>query len=138
MKGSLKDLNEIPPCGLVDAFARNIGTVPETLHQTFLEGLRQRLPKGIPNQDQYQEAVSGKQDQKLSALRAVAPTENIPSVSNTRIETIARVVLSDSPKNADLNYLVDAVIQACHLGGIKDCNRKQVLVALGNVGVRVA
>jgi hypothetical protein len=33
MKGSLKDLNEIPPCGLIDAFAANIETLPETLRQ---------------------------------------------------------------------------------------------------------
>jgi hypothetical protein len=59
MKGSLKDLNEIGPCALVEAFARNVGTLPETLHQTFGEGLRQRLPTGMPIQDQYQE-----QDQK--------------------------------------------------------------------------
>jgi hypothetical protein len=55
MKGSLKDLNEIPPCGLLDAFGQNLETLPETLRETFVEGLRQRLPKGMPNQEQYQE-----------------------------------------------------------------------------------
>ena len=54
MKGSLKDLNEIPPCGLVDAFARNLQTLPQTLHETFLEGLRQRLRKPSRNQEPYQ------------------------------------------------------------------------------------
>ena len=44
LKGNLKDLNDIPPCGLVDAFAHNIGPLPETFHQTFLDGLRKHLP----------------------------------------------------------------------------------------------
>jgi hypothetical protein len=38
LKGNLRDLNDITPCGLVDAFARNIDVVPETL--------RKRLSKG--------------------------------------------------------------------------------------------
>jgi hypothetical protein len=58
MKGSLNDLNEIPPCALMDAFARNIETLPVTLRETFIEGLRQRLPKGMPIQEQYQVPVT--------------------------------------------------------------------------------
>jgi hypothetical protein len=68
MKGSLKDLNEIPPCGLLDAFSRNLGTLPETLRETFIEGLRQRLPNGIRNQDQDQDQKQD-QEQKPSASR---------------------------------------------------------------------
>src|SRR5882672_6800622 len=55
MKGNLKDLSEIPPCGLLDAFARNIEILPDTLRETFLERMRHHLPKGFPIQDQDQE-----------------------------------------------------------------------------------
>jgi hypothetical protein len=70
MKGALKDLNEIPPCGLIDAFARNIGTVPATLQATFAEGLRQRLPNGTRTQDQETVTGTKRQEQKPSARSA--------------------------------------------------------------------
>ena len=108
MKGSLKDLNEIPPCGLVDAFARNYETLPETLHETFLEGLRQRLPKPSRNQEQYQGTESGKQDREPSALRAVAEKDNIRGPSARHL-AIAREVISEAPRNATTDYLIDAL-----------------------------
>lgn len=112
MKGSLKDLNEIPPCGLVDAFARNCETLSVTLHETFLEGLRQRLPKPSRNQDPYQGSESGKQDQKPSALRAVAEKEKLPA-PNVRLVAIAREVISNAPRNAPTDYLIDAFQNQC-------------------------
>jgi len=38
LQGNLKDLNEIPPCGLLDAFAANTRYLSESLLDTFLEG----------------------------------------------------------------------------------------------------
>lgn len=72
MKGSLKDLNEIPSSGLIDAFARNIETLSPTLHETFIEGLRQRLPKGMPIQDQYQYQETESGTPRATALRAAS------------------------------------------------------------------
>ena len=60
MRGALKDLAEIPPCSLVDAFAANVTDIPDepvkggaNILQTFVEGLRQRLPERSGNQKQY-------------------------------------------------------------------------------------
>lgn len=132
VKGSLKDLNEIPPCGLVDAFARNIETLPVTLHETFLEGLRQRLPKPSPNQDQYQDQYQ-KQKQKTAALRAVALKEkttdtNVP-IPDAKIVTIAREVIREAPRETTTGYLVDALLHACHQRHI-DANRATAIAAL--------
>lgn len=128
MKGSLKDLNEIPPCGLVDAFARNCETLSETLHETFLEGLRQRLPKPSRTQDPYQESESGKQDQKPSALRAVAEKEDLPA-PKVRLVAIAREVIKNAPRDSTTDYLID-VFQDQSLRQQIRTSRKDALVAL--------
>ena len=67
LKGNLKALSEIPPCGLVDAFSRNLETLPETLHETFIEGCTIRLSKRPPNQEQ--EHLSGAFQEHEPALQ---------------------------------------------------------------------
>jgi hypothetical protein len=118
LKGNLKDLNDIPSCGLVDAFARNTGYLAETFHQTFLEGLRKHIPQPSRNQKQYQGSESERQEQEPSALRAGADNgESPPPVSNKHLE-IARRVLKDSP-NAGTEYLVDAFHSHCQASKIE-------------------
>ena len=112
MKGNLKDLNDIPPCGLVDAFARNLETLPQTLHETFLEGLRQRLPKPSRNQEPYQGTESVRQEQEPSALCAVADNEDIPT-PNARHVAIAREVTANAPRHSRTDYLIDAFQDQC-------------------------
>src|SRR5471032_3529230 len=43
LKGILNDLGEVPDCGLVDVFAANIATLPETLRPTFQERCWERI-----------------------------------------------------------------------------------------------
>ena len=69
IKGNLKDLNEVPPCGLVDAFARNIETLPETYQATFVERITQRLRKRPPTQYQNPSSVTN-QEAGTRATRA--------------------------------------------------------------------
>jgi hypothetical protein len=109
LKGSLKDLNEIPPCGLIDRFTANLTNIPETLHQTFLEGLREHLPERSPTQEQYQD-LNQEQKQK-PALRAKDGRDE--KVSAT-VQAIAKQVIRDANgKTTDTDYLIDATIETC-------------------------
>ena len=144
IKGSLKDLNEIPPSALVDAFATNIDALSDiadkdghTVRETFLDGLRQRLPKRMPIQNQYQEFVSGSRKQEPSALRAVASRESIPWTPNGPLEIIAREVVGMSPSECTVEYLIDAVLNASRNAGLK-CTRKEALTAIAAAGVKIA
>ncbi|HEY1307716.1 MAG TPA: hypothetical protein VGF24_29395 [Vicinamibacterales bacterium] len=133
MKGSLKDLNEIPPCGLIDAFARNIETVPQTLHETFLEGLRQRLPNGIRTQDQYQYQDLNQEQKPARSARA----EKRKAVSGTESESapteyhvaVANETLRLTSHNRPLEELVDAFQSTLHHKG-NSCSRSEALAAL--------
>lgn len=118
LKGSLKDLNEIPPCGLVDAFAQNIALLDETLHETFVEGLRQRLTKPSRNQDHYQD-LNQKQEPK-HAVRTqnskdrATKSEGDPQGRNTgRLSEIARETLTLTNPNGPMDELVDAFGSVC-------------------------
>jgi hypothetical protein len=130
VKGSLKDLNEIPPCGLVDAFAQNIETLPGTLHGTFIEGLRQRLPKPSPNQKQYQDQ---EKKQKQPALRAVASNGtsdagNAPT-PNARMLSIASDVMRQLPRESSSDLLVDHFLYLCRQEKI-EAGRSLAIAAL--------
>ena len=139
MKGSLKDLNEIPPCALVDAFARNIETVPETLRETFLEGLRQRLPNGIRTQEQYPDPYQ-KQNQERAALRASAVNEEHQSGTTVPLEPqlsqIARSVIKNN-RGQSTEYVLDAFLWECRTAKI-DTNRAAALAALAKHGMAVS
>lgn len=90
LRGNLKDLNEIPPCMLLNAFARNLETLPETLHQTFVECCTERIPKRSPIQDQDQgSGTKQKQEQEPRAPRGRPAKESDP------ILAIARQVRSE-------------------------------------------
>jgi hypothetical protein len=98
----------------VDAFARNYEALPATLHETFLEGLRQRLPQGMPNQEQYQDQ---KQEQKTRATRGAdktqaekerTPLRAVPSDSNNKLVAIAKETLKLTNPNGSLESLEDA------------------------------
>lgn len=89
LRGNLKDLNEIPPCGLADKFAANLTYLKPELHETFVEACRVALHRATPSQEQ--EAVSGKQEQEHSALRAVPlrgrPHKHKKGFEQTRVST---------------------------------------------------
>jgi len=119
LRGNLKDLSEITPCALADAFAANIETLPETLHDTFVEGCRLRLPEGSPTQEQ--DLQEHKHEQDAGARRA--PRELRTKNSDEKLVTIARRVLQEhNPPN--LESAID------HLGQYATCTRAQAEIAL--------
>lgn len=128
LKGNLNDLNEVPPCGLVDRFASNMVDIPEALHQTFLEGLLERLPGRSPTQYQDQDQF---QDQKQKqALRAKGGTdEKVPAWA----VAIAKQVVRDvNGKAVDTEYLIDAMIAGCQ-NEKRSINRTTAIAALAAV-----
>jgi len=134
LQGNLKDLSEIPPCGLVDAFARNVAYLHPELYETFVEALRIRLGEAPSSQDLSQESVSV-QEQKPAALRAVAlkkpktpKPNNLPEVDKRAIR-IAEDVVQNGPREATTDYLIDAVQSTCAQSGIV-LTRSQALIAL--------
>lgn len=118
LRGNLKDLSEIPPCALVEAFAANLEYVPVDLRQTFIETLRRRLPERPPTQDlsQYQYQETGARAARGSA-GAGAPMSL--SVENQRgndkdekLRAAAHTVVRDTPNKCEA-YQVDAVLSMC-------------------------
>jgi len=115
LKGNLKDLNDIPPCGLLDAFAQNLETLDPTFHQTFVEGCRQRIPERPPNQEQYQKHFQ-KQEQESGASRrglrtkspkTPEPTTGISLQATSPLVTLARETLKLTNPNNPIDELVD-------------------------------
>lgn len=129
LKGNLKDLNEVPPSGLTGAFARNIGTLDQTFHQTFIEGLRLRLPERPPIQDQDQDQ---KQEQE-PALRAVAPSPSRkpkPHDDNVRLRqllSLAHDALKHSTKDASVDQILDAFGWCARQRNVTDYTRAEAL-----------
>ena len=76
LEGNLKDLSEIPPCGLVDAFVQNLAYLSPKLHGTFVEACSIRLAKA--SGDQYQDQ---KQNQKQE-LKPRSPRGSDGNVGN--------------------------------------------------------
>ena len=113
MRGALKDLAEIPPCSLVDAFAANVTDIPDepvkggaNILQTFVEGLRQRLPERSGNQKQY-------------------PGTNLASNPRTaRIETLARKTLTFTD-NGDMATVIDTMFTIARSEGLDDLSKTE-------------
>lgn len=101
LKGNLKVLSEIPPSALVDAFTRNIGTLDETLHATFVEGIRIRMARRLPVQEQ--EHLSGAFQEHERALRA----ENAGGDGSASHLLVARQVLQLTNPDAPIEHLLD-------------------------------
>ena len=135
LQGNLKDLSEIPPCALLDAFAANLAYLPEALHHTFVEGIGIRMPKSTSTQYQYQVPVS-KQKQEPAALRAVAanvknkPKDNVPEV-DSRVLMIAGEVIRDHAREgtSTTDDLIHALQWTCRQSNI-EVNRIDALTAL--------
>jgi len=102
LKGNLRDLSEIPPCGLVEIFARNLEMLPETLHQTFTEGCAIRLAQRPSTQEQEQDPLL-KQENGQRASRG----NDEHSVSD-RLERIARLTLRMANPSDAIEQLLDA------------------------------
>lgn len=115
LKGNLKALSEIPPCGLVDAFARNVETLPETLRERFMECCHLRLPKRPPNQEQYQEHLQ-KQEKEHERVPSGSrkETQSEEAKNGTEREDllpVAREVLKFANRTQPIDELVDVFYQ---------------------------
>lgn len=119
LKGNLSDLGEVPPSSLVEAFARNLDTLPETLHETFIEGCRIRLASGMANQNLTSPVQ--KQKQNLRVPRGEAETGDVDGSTRRHEALLAaarEVCRVTNPKNG-MEHLMDAfafVSQGKNLG----------------------
>jgi hypothetical protein len=137
LEGNLKDLSEIPPCALVDAFARNTEYLGDKLLDTFTHTVAIRIPKGTPTQEQYQEQKQ-KQDQER-ALRATAKDKSeeayrekpkaLSSTNGSDLDDRVIRAASDVAKNFS-NFDEPSQISALRslIPGIRDNDAKRALM----------
>jgi hypothetical protein len=107
LQGNLKDLSEIPPCGLVDAFAVNTRYISDSLADTFRQEITIRIPKSTPTQYHYQDQEQ-EQKQEPSALRTGSDGQrsNEESIA-AEIRAIAKEAVRFCGNNVDHEILRD-------------------------------
>lgn len=119
LKGNLKDLNEIPPSPLVERFALNLETLPETFRETFVECCSKRLRERSPTQEQYQyqdpdqELNQEPRRQRTASHRSrrsspLAFANDQRNGSEEKLLATAREVLTLTNPNLGLDHLLDA------------------------------
>ena len=121
LKGNVKDLSELPSCGLVDAFARNMQALPETFHGTFVDELRQRRPADSPNQKPYQNQYQNGEQEQEPALRAAEMVEgnNAHHVDLPPQDVkLAQETLRMTDPNGPMDDLIDAFLNLCRFRGL--------------------
>jgi hypothetical protein len=112
LRGNLKDLNEVPPCALLEAFAQNLEYLDPKLHETFAEAIRIRMPKASASQEQ---SSTSKQKQKHGATRPEASSRakangaNGPERATKQRSLAAEVVKNDLP----LDSLIEELQSYC-------------------------
>lgn len=93
LKACLQDLQEIPQTHLLAAFSSNLQYLPQTFHETFLEGLPKPSMKPSPNQEQEQKQEqkndgAGAKAPKGCSLKAEKKTSTIPEELQRAVENI--------------------------------------------------
>ena len=138
VRGSLKDLNEVPACALVDAFAANTSLLSgeldkdgKTLRGTFIEGLTQRLSQGsaIQNQD----SVPEEQKQENRSGRAVRRDEASVEQSSSKLLSIARETLTFTSWSRPIEESIDTFMQLARHQGLREVKRADAQQALHTV-----
>lgn len=118
LKGNLKDLNEVPPSPLMKLFARNLSTIEDasersgsgtvTLHETFAEGCRIRIPEHCPTQEHYQEHFR-------AGAGTAAKNFDVKNLDSSDFENqllaIARQALTFIESTESIETLVDTFFQ---------------------------
>jgi hypothetical protein len=116
LKGNLKDLSDVPPSGLCEAFARNLEFLPDTWHQTFVDTCRARLHTRGSHQEQEQE--QGSEQEQGAGARARAKAGSNPSqkpknekhgdgTERNDLLPVAREVLKLTNPAAPIDHLLD-------------------------------
>lgn len=139
LRGNMKLLSEIPPTGLMDAFAANVRTLPETFHVTFVECCRERLPQRSPNQEHEQKHL---QDSGAlpGAGAALGSAEAVPQSSakngsdgggatNDALLQVAREALKITNPSNPMDHLIDT-FHACKPSEFSRVSRSAVVLAL--------
>jgi hypothetical protein len=138
LRGNLKDLHEIPPCGLTDAFAQNLAYLKAELHGTFVEACRVAMPKATGSQYQYQVPVSGS-GTGTPALRARPRKAGFEKNTNgngsesavpTRLVEIARTTLNLNGWNTPIDDLAEGFLDYQRQTDSGSCSRSEAIAAL--------
>ena len=132
LKGVLHDLCDVPASPLVDEFARNLETLPQTFHQTFQERLGQRLAQRSPIQEQEQEQEPVQEQRpKSSALRALHSVASEEECGVKVLTKIAHEVIDTSGgPDAPLDDLSEALKRRCASLQIHYGNSRRIAKAL--------
>jgi hypothetical protein len=132
LSGNLKDLNEVPPCALLDAFAGNIATLDPDLHETFIKRLPLHIQRRSANQKQehYQD-----QEQENRASRGnertATPTAGV--LPPTRLDSIVRDASKDFRRTDDIELKLDTVRSFLRSNGHNDVPRAEILESMARV-----
>lgn len=110
-RGITNDLNDVPMCAFVEAFAKNLEGIPGAFVEDFIEGLQQHWPHGVSNQDQEQDLET--RNRKPNALRAEegierkgAKASDLPK--DDRLVSIAHETLKLISPNATIEDQIDS------------------------------
>lgn len=112
LRGNLKDLHDVPPCALVEAFATNIVYLKLELHTCFTEACHIAIGKASCSQDQSR---SRKQEQDGRAARGSLSLQTQKTDDKDGREqkalVIAREVLQLTNPHGGMEYLIDSFRQ---------------------------
>jgi hypothetical protein len=121
LKGLLKQLNDLPPCALVEAFAQNLEYLDPTYHSTFVEGCRIRLTGRSRNQEPYQEPFQ-KPEQEPAKKAAEKNGSN-----GSRLVPVAKQIFTFTDRDAPIEELLDTFRA---IPGMKDVRRAEAIQAI--------
>ena len=131
LRGNLKDLSEIPPCALIEAFAQNLAYVPADLHQTFIDTFRERMALRPPTQEQEQVPVTRSRagapaSRKKAGFEKGATNGNgaESEVSPQVVKFARETILLTSPNNS-----IDELAEA-FLNIYPSCSRQDAIAGL--------
>ena len=107
-KLTLNDLGDVPSSFLVEEFAQNLETIPETLRVTFAERCRKCIGKRSPIQEQDLEHEK-EQEQEPVALRAGLVNEKASIAGQPKPQhlTLARLTLKTTNPSGPIEDLID-------------------------------
>jgi hypothetical protein len=116
--GNMKDLCELPPCALIEAFARNVDDIPPAFREAYTRGLLEYLPRGSRNQKKKLklEAEKGTEDGvRANSARTSDGREGDADAGNklhdVRLLSIAKETLGFLDRNADEETRVSTFYQ---------------------------
>ncbi len=134
LAGNLKDLNDLTPSALVDAFAANLQYLKPELHETFEEACAQRISRAPGSQEQEQGAGIRSREQERGraprALRTKKSAAKRADVDDRVLDLVREVIDGYTDESADPEYIVDAVKDFGRRRGGPEIQRADILAAL--------